>query len=204
MTQIHKVYLMQPHSGTFGIISFISNEPYFGAEVKWSFSNRIKFRKLCQTPSFQRNYAMLSLVYVVCSVQVRHYRGTFDSKILSSSPDVRNKARGVYEECREGEKETQRNGVLYQSVYVCVSGWNALCLQTDGFHIPSSSCLFIWRKSGRGHRGGLLRGRGRKMKGGGSMEEGSYILPLQLVPSSPTSKPSAQKQKVPFLVMTQP
>lgn len=29
-------------------------------------------------------------------------------------------------------------------------------------------------------------------------------LPLQLRPSSPTSKPSAQKQNVPFLVMMQP
>ena len=45
--------------------------------------------------------------------------------------------------------------------------------------------------------------------GGDPWQEASHqrlrkTLPLQLVPSSPTSKPSAQKQKVPFLVMTQP
>lgn len=36
MTQIHKVYLMWPHSGTSGIITFTTNEPFFGAAVPYS------------------------------------------------------------------------------------------------------------------------------------------------------------------------
>lgn len=38
MTQIHKVYLMRPHSGTSGIITFITNEA-FGAAAPCKISH---------------------------------------------------------------------------------------------------------------------------------------------------------------------
>lgn len=68
MTQIHKVYLMWPHSNTSGIITFITKEPFFGAAVPYkplfllSSPNRIKSRKRCyfvKPLPPRRNYAIV-------------------------------------------------------------------------------------------------------------------------------------------------
>lgn len=112
------------------------------------------------------------------------------SKIMSCAPH--------HEEHKKSTK------YLYTCVRMCVS---VLCMRPRWFSYRQQLLLIqlkeVWpRAKGetcterREEKGGALHGRRPHQR--------CRILPLQLVPSSPTSKPSAQKQKVPFLVMTQP
>jgi len=110
------------------------------------------------------------------------------------------------------EKDTWRSCVLYKqyvipSVHVLVvkihSAQGPACRQMV-FIFPETPTYSSERSLSGGKKKDWCWRKMGKCSMAGSHHKCCGISPLQLVPSSPTSKPSAQKQKVPFLVMTQP
>lgn len=123
--------------------------------------SRIKLQQHSHFVKLFLSIIMQFYAQVMCRIQIIQCNC---SKIMSCAPH--------HEEHKKSTK------YLYTCVRMCV----CLCCAwgPDGSHIGSSSCLFNWKKCGRGQKERLARRGGRKrgersMAGGPTSGAGSYL-----------------------------